>query len=372
MKKYGILSAVLAVAIIASAWTQHSTEIWLQGPVYLGSAKTQLSNASGAVSFSVSTSLTSGITALAGGGAAGATLLASDFSIISTCATAGDSVILPAAASGREMTVFNNGATALAVFPGSGDTINELSANSSVTIPVSGVAVFRGLSAGAWKVTGSYFNNGSAVLSVAAATAAAGSSKTDATALTKEFTTITGTALQGVSLLAAQVGLHQVVYNDSAVTLVVYPLDASNDTLAVDNFSALAADAGWPVGPLGSLDCTAYTTTAWRCTSGWGAKATVAAAGDTIADGTALTSVNMNSEVTVTGADDTKAITLPTGSLPGCIRIMTSASAKTLDVFGNNSDNDTIAGGAADAVFVMAARTSIKFCTANGVDWLTY
>lgn len=208
--------------------------------------------------------------------------------------------------------------------------------------------------------------------SITAAVAATGSSKTDCTALTTEFNTVTGgTALMGVCLLTAAPGVHQKIVNETAVSIVAYPLDAGNDTLQVDNFSALAADAGWVIGPLGSLDCTAYSTTAWTCTSTFGAHASVAAAGDTIADCTALTSVNLNSEVTVTGADGTKAICLPTGSYPGCIRIMSSAVTSALDVFGNNSDNDTIAGAAADAVFVQTARTSLKYCTADGVAWLT-
>ncbi len=376
MKKYSIL-VVLAVAIGAVAWTQNSTEIWLKGPVYLGTSKTALSSASGAVSFSISTSLTTSITAYASGGQASAVLLASDYSIITVCATAGDSVRLPIAASGREMTVFNNGATAADVFPGSGDTINELAADSAVSIPSGGVAVFRGLSASAWKVTARYNNNGSVVVPTAAAVSAAGTDKTDATALTKEYNTITGTALQGVSLLTAKIGQHQAVYNDSAVTLVVYPLDAGNDTLAVGDLAALSADVGYAVGPRGKLDCTAYTTTAWHCEYTMGAKSTVVAAGDTIADGTAFGSATMGCEVNVTGADGTKAVTLPTGGsattyIPGCISVFSSAVTSALDVFPNNSDNDTIAAGAADAVFVQTARSRVKYCSINGIDWLTY
>lgn len=210
------------------------------------------------------------------------------------------------------------------------------------------------------------------ILSLSAAVAATGSSKTDCTALTKEYNTMTGTALQGVCLLTAAAGQHQFVYNDSAVSLIVYPLDAGNDTLAVDNFSALAADAGWTVGPLGSLDCTSYTTTAWFCRSSFGARATVAAAGTNQSNGTALTSVNLNSEVTVTGADATVGITLMTGAAPGCVSIFSSAITSALKVYGHNSDDDTIAGGAGDAVFVQTARTRVKYCTVNGVDWLTY
>jgi hypothetical protein len=366
-------AAVAVLAAMAIAWTQNSSEIWLRGPVYLGSTKTQISNAAGTLSFSASTSVETGITAFATGGQASATQLSSDISIVTTCATAADSVKLPAAASGRIMSVTNSGAAALAVFPGTGDTIDGLSANASVTIPIAGTQVYRGISASAWKTEGPPSLNGQTFPALAPAVSAAGSAKTDCTALTAENNIVTSaTALQGVCLLTAAAGQHQRVINETAVSIMVYPLDAGNDTLQVDNFSALAADAGWVVGPLGSLDCTAYTTTAWACNSTLGARASVAAAGTNQATGTALTSVNLNSEVEVTAADGTKAITLPTGALPGCVNIFSSAVTQALNVFGHNSDNDTIAGAAADAVFVQTARTRVKYCTVDGIAWLTY
>ncbi len=308
MKKLGILAVVAAVALAAStaaALNQNSGFLWVKGILYTGSSRVALTDATGTLAFSAATSRTTSITAFATGGQGSATAITSDMNIVTTCATAADSVVLPADGTGRIMSVTNSGAAALAVFPASGDTINGLSANASLTVPVGGTTVFRGISSSAWKsddgsVNGQYFP------SLAAATAAAGTSKTDATALTKEYTTITGTALQGVSLLTAAIGLHQFVYNDSAVSLIVYPLDAGNDTLAVDNFAALTADVGWVVGPLGSLDCTAYTTTAWFCKSTFGARASVAATGSSQATGTALTSVNLNSEVEVTAADGSK------------------------------------------------------------------
>jgi hypothetical protein len=207
---------------------------------------------------------------------------------------------------------------------------------------------------------------------------AAGTSKTDATALTKEFNTITGTALQGVSLLTAAAGLHQVVYNDSAVALIVYPLDAGDDTLAVNDLAALSADVGVAIGPLSTLDCAAYTTTAWHCVYTPGSRSTVAAAGTNQATCTALGSATMGSRVAVTGANATTAVCLPTGGsastyIPMCINIQSTVNTNTayLPVFGNNSDNDTINGAAADAVYTMGAGASVTFCTIDGVAWLT-
>jgi hypothetical protein len=202
---------------------------------------------------------------------------------------------------------------------------------------------------------------------------AAGTSKTDCTALTTEYSTVsTATALQGVCLLTAVAKLHQKVKNITAVSIIVYPLDAGNDTLAVDGFAALAADAGYVLPPQASLDCVADDGTAWECTATRGLAATVAAAGTNQATGTALTSVNMNAVVNVTGADGTVGITLPTGALSGCIEVFSSAITSALKVYGHNSDDDTIAGGAADAVFAQTARTKVRYCTVDGIAWLTY
>lgn len=213
---------------------------------------------------------------------------------------------------------------------------------------------------------------------VTAAVTAAGSDKTDCTALTKEYNVVTTAAspLMGVCLLTAAVGTHQKIVNETAVAVVVYPLNAGDDTLQVDNFAALTADVGWVVGAGGgSLDCVAYTTTLWKCETRQGVSSTVAAAGDTISDSTAFGSVTMGCEVNVTGADGTKGVTLPTGGssttyAPGCISIYPSTITAALDVFPNNSDNDTINGGSADAVFIQTARTRTKYCSADGVAWI--
>lgn len=63
-----------------------------------------------------------GLTADAGS-AQGGTPLTSSVNEISTCATTGDSVTLPAAAAGNRVTIINNGANACDVFPASGDNL---------------------------------------------------------------------------------------------------------------------------------------------------------------------------------------------------------------------------------------------------------
>lgn len=87
--------------------------------------------------------LTTGLTALAGGGATGATQLNNGVNVIGTCATLADSVILPAKCAGGEMVVVrNNGAAAAAVFPPTGGTINGGSADAAVNVTNAKASVY--------------------------------------------------------------------------------------------------------------------------------------------------------------------------------------------------------------------------------------
>lgn len=91
------------------------------------------------------------ITAYASGGQANATALTGRYNNVTTCATDGDSVKLPAAAQGGQVTVKNSGATSLAVFPAASDSINALAANLSVNVPVGGELTFTAISAVVWE-----------------------------------------------------------------------------------------------------------------------------------------------------------------------------------------------------------------------------
>ncbi len=99
-------------------------------------------------------STTTGITALAGGGQTGATLLFSEVNILTTVATAGDSVILPLLNSniiGMTFTVKNSGANSANVFPASGQTINALGANTALAVASSAVTRFHATTASNWQ-----------------------------------------------------------------------------------------------------------------------------------------------------------------------------------------------------------------------------
>lgn len=76
-----------------------------------------------------------GLTALAGGGQSGATLLPSEWIVVETVANIADSVILPTITSnliGLHVVVRNIAANSANVFPASGQTINALAANAAL------------------------------------------------------------------------------------------------------------------------------------------------------------------------------------------------------------------------------------------------
>jgi hypothetical protein len=77
--------------------------------------------------------VTTGLTALAGGAAptASANTLSSGINVVSTVATAGDSMILPAGIPQYgKVSVYNTSAATLDIFPNTGGTINGGAANS--------------------------------------------------------------------------------------------------------------------------------------------------------------------------------------------------------------------------------------------------
>lgn len=75
-----------------------------------------------------------GISAFATGGQASATALTAELNNVTTVATAGDSVKLPAAAAGKHVWVKNSGAAALDIFPATSDSIDALAVNLAIRI----------------------------------------------------------------------------------------------------------------------------------------------------------------------------------------------------------------------------------------------
>lgn len=98
-----------------------------------------------------SRSATTGLTAFAGGGQAGATPLPSIMNEVNTVATAADSVILPKALTGMSVIVKNNAAAnSLNIFPFVGDAINALSTNAAYALAVTKTVEFICFTDGFW------------------------------------------------------------------------------------------------------------------------------------------------------------------------------------------------------------------------------
>lgn len=124
-------SMVIYSCTTAGAWDSEGL-----GTGYSGSFQTQ--------------SFSNAITAFATGGQASAVALTSMMNRITICATAGDSVKLPASAPGMSIIVSNDGATAADVFPATGDAINGQAANIAVRLKPGAVVVFFTKVAGTW------------------------------------------------------------------------------------------------------------------------------------------------------------------------------------------------------------------------------
>jgi hypothetical protein len=91
------------------------------------------------------------LTAFAGGGQANALQLNYRKSRVTTVATAADSVKLPKAKPGMEMTVVNAAAVnAMNVFPSSGESINALSADTALSVAANKTITFHCITVGVW------------------------------------------------------------------------------------------------------------------------------------------------------------------------------------------------------------------------------
>lgn len=95
-----------------------------------------------------------GITAFAGGGQGSATALTKDVNRVTTVAASNDSVKLPAAVAGRKVVVINDGASTMAIFPASGESIDALAANASVVLASAKNSTFVCAATGVWKQAG--------------------------------------------------------------------------------------------------------------------------------------------------------------------------------------------------------------------------
>lgn len=92
-----------------------------------------------------------GLTAFAGGGQGSATALTAQINRVTTVATAADSVKLPAAKAGMQITVVNAAAAnSMNIFPATGDSINALAANTAIACAANKTMQFYAAKDGLW------------------------------------------------------------------------------------------------------------------------------------------------------------------------------------------------------------------------------
>jgi len=125
----------------------------LNGPLVLGDAASDglTVNAtvtqSAPVNYSNATAITAGSTQ----SQTGATALTEEMNDVTTCATAGDGVKLPTAVAGLHVHVKNSGATALAIYPNTSDSINALAVNLPIRIQPGSSIDFYAKNATVWE-----------------------------------------------------------------------------------------------------------------------------------------------------------------------------------------------------------------------------
>jgi hypothetical protein len=201
------------------------------------------------------------IVANPGGGQANATRLTAQTSRITTVATSGDSVMLPASLPGLELVLINHGANAVQVFGAGSDTINDVAAATGVSQMAGSVVIYTCTSAGAWyteglatgyasSTTGSY----QTFSSVDNLTARAGGGQglaTPLTAMQNRVTTV-ASANDSVLLPPSTAGMCITVINAAAANAMnVFPASG-------DKINALAINAAFSVaaGKTAEFFCT--------------------------------------------------------------------------------------------------------------------
>lgn len=185
------------------------------------------------------------ITAHSGGGQGSATQLVAQINRITTCAAAGDSVLLPTTAtvaispngpqdtSGMTIWIINSGAKNAAVWPSGTETIDGV--NAAITVAPGQIVALHCVTALSW------FSGYGVQLPIVVpqVVAAAGATQGGATLITKQKVRVTVTAsTEGVKLPVAATGMVVKVMVPGTIGTKVYPntnakLDASATNVAV-------------------------------------------------------------------------------------------------------------------------------------------
>jgi hypothetical protein len=202
-----------------------------------------------------------GITAAAGGGQSGAFQLTRQTNRITTVATAADSIKLPPAVPGREVTIINRGANPLQCFGSGTDTVDQTGATVGVSQMQNSACLYFCATAGVWETEGlatGYSGSYQTISTKNAITAHAGGTQAGAIAdanaqlpAMQNRVTVVGTAADSVVLPTAVAGMNIVVANAAAVnSMNLFPNTG-------DAINALAANAAFAVaaGKVATLYC---------------------------------------------------------------------------------------------------------------------
>ena len=201
--------------------------------------------ASGNVTFGIAATVSA-----AGSTQGTATALTKTYNIVST-ASASQGVVLPSAAAGLVINLYNVSGNTIKVYPASTETIDGGSANAPIEVVTANGAELVGVSTGGWRQVGSGGSNvseltvnttasllGALKYGVSPSVSTAGSGQGDATALSETINVIgtVGAASEGVVLPTAAAGLHLVVSNITTTDCKLYP--ATSDTIEAGSANA--------------------------------------------------------------------------------------------------------------------------------------
>lgn len=199
------------------------------------------------------------IVAKAGGGQTGAFQINTQTSRVTTVATAGDSIVLPASTAGLELLVINHGANAMQVFGTSPDTIDDQATATGVSQMAGSLVIYTSAASGAWysEGLGTGFSTSLGLQTLQYAVVAANTTVTQAagTPIKAIVNHVTSTAAGAITLPPSTPGLEiSVALATAANAVTVFPNAGGTGT---EQINALAANAGYAM--------TALTSTTFIC-----------------------------------------------------------------------------------------------------------
>lgn len=177
-------------------------------------------------------SIQDNITANAGGGQGAAFQITTQTARVTTVATAGDSIKLPASNPGCEIVIINHGANPMQVYGSSTDTIDDIATATGVSQMANSFVIYSCTTVGKWYTEGlaNGYAGGLQTISAKGAITATPSATQGQGALTAMLNVIsTAASGSGVTLQPSQIGAEIVVINNGANSINVFP--ASGDAI---------------------------------------------------------------------------------------------------------------------------------------------